>query len=386
VLPQLLDPNQRQVVLEPLTAAHAREMSRVLSDPAIYEFENSPPPSESALTERYRRLESRRSPDGREQWLNWVVRLPTGEAAGYVQATVPEASNPRLAQVAYELSSAHWRQGIGYAAVSAMMRELQEHQAVACFVAVLKMVNHRSIRLLTALGFRRSTLDEIAAFGADKASSLCPEDDECMMVRGRLAEPVSPSAGGFDYTPTLRGPNITLRGVQPLDLPALQSAAADPAIWTQHPSPKRYRPEVFKTEFWDSARTANAADAAGDAGARSGSESPLLLLAIDNRSGQVIGSSRFYDWNPQERSVAIGYTFLTISHWGGPTNAEVKRLMLEHAFQTARTVWFHIGADNWRSRRAIEKIGAALSHSVTREVQGQTQVVMHYRLDAPKMT
>jgi len=54
----------------------------------------------------------------------------------------------------------------------------------------------------------------------------------------------------FDFTPTLRGPNITLRGAQPLDLPALQSAAADPAIWTQHPSPKRYRPEVFKTEFW----------------------------------------------------------------------------------------------------------------------------------------
>jgi RimJ/RimL family protein N-acetyltransferase len=147
----------------------------------------------------------------------------------------------------------------------------------------------------------------------------------------------------------------------------------------------RYRPEVFKTEFWDSARTANASDAGCDAGARPGSASPHLLLVIDNRSGQVIGSSRFYDWNPTEHSVAIGYTFLITNHWGGSTNAELKRLMLQHAFQTARTVWFHIGADNWRSRRAVEKIGAALSHAVTRELQGQTQVVMHYRLDAPEI-
>jgi hypothetical protein len=33
-------------VLEPQTACHAPEMFKVLSDPAIYEFENNPPQSE----------------------------------------------------------------------------------------------------------------------------------------------------------------------------------------------------------------------------------------------------------------------------------------------------------------------------------------------------
>jgi hypothetical protein len=55
--------------------------------------------------------------------------------------------------------------------------------------------------------------------------------------------------------------------------------------------------------------------------------------------------------------------------------------MLAHAFCTARTVWFHSGADNWRSRRAVGKIGATLSNTLARELQGQAQWVMHYRLD-----
>lgn len=53
--------------LEPLVATHAPEMFRVLSDPAIYEFENEPPLSEVGLVRRYELLETRVSPDGTEQ-------------------------------------------------------------------------------------------------------------------------------------------------------------------------------------------------------------------------------------------------------------------------------------------------------------------------------
>ena len=70
--------------LEPQVEAHAAAMYGVLSDPAIYEFENEPPQSLQWLTERFRRLERRRSPDGAEQWLNLVIRLPDGALAGYV--------------------------------------------------------------------------------------------------------------------------------------------------------------------------------------------------------------------------------------------------------------------------------------------------------------
>jgi ribosomal-protein-alanine N-acetyltransferase len=145
-------------------------MFRVLGDAAIYEFENSPPPSEAWLAERYARLERRASPDGRETWLNWVVRLPAGELAGYVQATVMESGQ---ALVAYELTSRFWRQGIGRCAVSAMLRELQLNYGVQLFVAVFKRANFRSEALLRSLGFQSPS--PVVEFGA--------EGDECVMVK-----------------------------------------------------------------------------------------------------------------------------------------------------------------------------------------------------------
>ena len=138
------------LTLEPQTAAHADEMFDVLSDPAIYEFENAPPPSRDWLRERFRRLESRRSSDGREQWLNWVIRLPTSELAGYVQATVRDDGS---AAIAYELASAYWGRGLARCAVETMLAELVRHYRVRRFTAVLKRDNHRSLRLLERLGF-----------------------------------------------------------------------------------------------------------------------------------------------------------------------------------------------------------------------------------------
>jgi RimJ/RimL family protein N-acetyltransferase len=147
--------------LEPQVAAHAAEMFDVLSDPAIYEFESSPPVSAAWLTERFTKLESRVSPEGTEQWLNWVVRLPTGALAGYVQATI---AADRTAHIAYELASRFWRQGIGRAAVSAMLEELGATYGVRTFMATLKERNYRSLALLQALGFElvgSSVADEV---------------------------------------------------------------------------------------------------------------------------------------------------------------------------------------------------------------------------------
>lgn len=136
--------------LEPLTSAHAAEMFGALSDPAIYEFENAPPESETWLQARYTRLEQRGPADGSEIWLNWVIHLPDGTAAGYVQATLlPEG----IALIAYELASRFWRRGIASTAVAAMLGELHEHYAIHTALAVLKSANFRSMGLLRKLGF-----------------------------------------------------------------------------------------------------------------------------------------------------------------------------------------------------------------------------------------
>ena len=153
-------------------------MFALLCDPAIYEFENEPPKSESWLEGRFSRLETRTSSDGAQTWLNWVVRLPSGELAGYVQATALQTG---VSFVAYELASRFWRQGIGSSAVAAMMEELQSRYGVHTFVAVLKAANHRSIALLHHLGFQPASPMQVVEFGA--------ELDEAVMVKPTAPAP-----------------------------------------------------------------------------------------------------------------------------------------------------------------------------------------------------
>ncbi len=160
----------------------------------------------------------------------------------------------------------------------------------------------------------------------------------------------------FDLQPTLKGALLELRPVRAEDLDALYAVASDPLIWEQHPSRDRYKEEVFRDFF------------------REALESGGALIATDAASGQVIGSSRFQVHDPDKREVEIGWTFLARSHWGGAYNGEMKRLMLEHAFQFVDTVIFVIGPQNFRSRRAVEKIGGVLVSSRT-DPRGGTNVV-----------
>jgi ribosomal-protein-alanine N-acetyltransferase len=145
-----------RLTLEPQTAAHAEEMFALLSDPKIYRYENEPPASLEWLRERFRKLESRRSPDGRQQWLNWVIRLESGEAAGYVQATVHEDGH---AAIAYVVASRFWDRGIGRSAVSSLIVILKEQYGVQRLTAVLKRANERSRLLLERLGFSPASFE-----------------------------------------------------------------------------------------------------------------------------------------------------------------------------------------------------------------------------------
>ena len=84
------------------------------------------------------------------------------------------------------------------------------------------------------------------------------------------------------------------------------------------------------------------------------------LVAIDRRSGRIVGSSRFHGYDAARSEVEIGWTFLARSHWGGVYNGEMKALMLRHAFQFVNSVIFIVGRQNFRSQRAVEKISGVL--------------------------
>jgi RimJ/RimL family protein N-acetyltransferase len=170
----------------------------------------------------------------------------------------------------------------------------------------------------------------------------------------------------FNTQPTLIGPLVALRPLVAEDFEALYAAAADPLIWAQHPQPTRWQREVFAEHFFKSALAGGSA-----------------FVVLDNASGAIIGSTRYYDWQPQSRSIALGFTFLARAWWGGPANQEMKQLLLEHAWHWVDTVWFHIGAQNLRSRRALEKIGGRFSHVEERSGGGTLVSTALYRIDAP---
>lgn len=174
------------------------------------------------------------------------------------------------------------------------------------------------------------------------------------------------SAVSFVLQPVLQGATLRLRPLGPDDFELVFGAASDPLIWAQHPSPLRYQRPVFEQWF---------AEALASKGA---------LVVEDRGSGRVIGSSRYYEWSEADKEVAIGFTFLVRAHWGGAANAELKRLMLDHALRWARTVWFHVGPNNVRSQKAMAKIGAEFSHRGQKEISEGIHDNLFYKIVSTK--
>lgn len=138
----------------------------------------------------------------------------------------------------------------------------------------------------------------------------------------------------------MTGPEISLRPLEASDFESLYSAGSDPEIWRQHSETARWQRDNFKI-FFDKALSSGGAHA-----------------IIENGSGGVIGSSRYYDFDVSHKQVFIGYTFLARRFWGGKFNLELKKLMIGHAFTFADLILFHTSEQNIRSQRSLEKLGA----------------------------
>jgi len=95
-------------------------------------------------------------------------------------------------------------------------------------------------------------------------------------------------------------------------------------------------------------------------------ESGGAFVVIDTKTQQIIGSTRFYGYDPEKSEIEIGWTFLARKYWGGWYNREMKELLLAHAFRFVDNVVFFVGETNFRSRKAMEKIGASKVGTATR--------------------
>lgn len=144
----------------------------------------------------------------------------------------------------------------------------------------------------------------------------------------------------FNIQPTLENENTILYPLQEDDFEALYTVASDPRIWEQHPNKDRWKKDVFR-KFFDGAIQSGGA-----------------FKIVDKSTGKILGSTRFYDYNEQENSILIGYTFYATKYWGKGINHAVKVMMLDYAFRYVDEVYFHIGVDNIRSQIAIGRLGA----------------------------
>jgi RimJ/RimL family protein N-acetyltransferase len=107
----------------------------------------------------------------------------------------------------------------------------------------------------------------------------------------------------------------------------------------------------------------------------------LAYAQLDAATGEVAGTSSYYDIGPAVRTIAIGYTWLGKRWWRTGHNTESKLLMLTHAFETlgaARVVW-HTDIYNERSQAAIERLGATREgelrkHRIRRDGSWRTTV------------
>jgi len=144
----------------------------------------------------------------------------------------------------------------------------------------------------------------------------------------------------FSVQKILSNENVMLKPLQENDFEALFLQASNKEVWDQHPNKDRYKREVFQN-FFDGAM-----------------ESKGAFVIIDQATNQIIGSTRFYNFDADENSIFIGYTFYGKEFWGKNYNSQVKKLMMDYIFQFVDFVNFHVGSNNMRSRKAMQKLGA----------------------------
>lgn len=104
---------------------------------------------------------------------------------------------------------------------------------------------------------------------------------------------------------------------------------------------------------------------------------------IERNSEAVIGSSRFNGLNLERSSIEIGYTFLSRDYWGTGYNRELKKLMLDYAFQFVETAFFYVGENNYRSQKAMGKLGAKESPEkrISLQLDGRMSTSIVFRIE-----
>lgn len=150
--------------------------------------------------------------------------------------------------------------------------------------------------------------------------------------------------------PKLEESHVRLEPLTPAHLPALEAIGLEASIWRYMISPVNTGEDL--RAWLDSALDAQAA----------GTAMPWATIrkGRDGTADQLVGSTRFMDFDAQHRTVEIGNTWLAASARGTCVNTEAKLLQLTYAFETLGLVRvaFKTHHGNERSQAAIRALGA----------------------------
>jgi RimJ/RimL family protein N-acetyltransferase len=141
-----------RLVLEPQRPEHAAELAPLLDDISLHRFTGGQPDSAEELRARLERQAVGQSPDGRERWLNWTVRVrSTGEAVGTMQATVSSSEQHPAAAIAWVIGTSHQRQGFAKEAAALIVPWLRA-QGVSSVRARIHPGHHASMGVARSAG------------------------------------------------------------------------------------------------------------------------------------------------------------------------------------------------------------------------------------------
>jgi RimJ/RimL family protein N-acetyltransferase len=128
--------------------------------------------------------------------------------------------------------------------------------------------------------------------------------------------------------------------------PGLSEVGLDPEIW-------RYTLTLVRTpdEMRDYMESALKLQREG---------TTLPFVTIERSSGRIVGSTRFGNYDPSNRRIEIGWTWVAPRWQRTAINTEAKYLMLTHAFEKLGCVRVELKTDvlNTPSRKAMLRIGA----------------------------
>ncbi len=159
-----------RLTLEPIHEGHATELCELFADSELHTYVPFEPPTLKQQSERCARWAKRKSPDGKELWLNWLARdTATKKPVGHFQAGVGQDA---VASIGYVVGRQFQNQGLATEALGAVFEYLKERLGVRQVKAWSDTRNLASHRLAQKMGmvqieviknadsFKGSTSDE----------------------------------------------------------------------------------------------------------------------------------------------------------------------------------------------------------------------------------